>query len=377
MTSVLPTPFELVTDAPRLAAVLQALSRDRRIVLDTESNGFHRYPEQLCLIQLAIQDRLYIVDPLGIDDVGPLGQVLGDEAIEKVLHAADYDIRCLDREWGFRIRNLYDTSIAARFTGMNKLGLATVVQELLGSTPPKEKRLQRADWSLRPLSAEALEYAAGDVRYLLALRELLGERLESLGRTEWVAEECARLAEVRHTAPDMETAFLSMKGSGILDGKGLAVLKALCAFREAEALSRGVPPFRVLPDKTLLILAGDPAVDMDTVPGLSRGVLRRMGRGLHRALGEGINAQRVRRPRKPRVLPVAGEAERLQGLKAWRSNEGERLGLDPALLWPMPSLERLARAPETLEAELGAPEVRRWQGRYIAPALRAYLAQKR
>ena len=377
MTSVQPTPFELVTDAPRLASVLQALSRDRRIVLDTESDGFHRYPEQLCLIQLAIQDRLYIVDPLAIGDMGPLGQVLGDEGIEKVLHAADYDIRCLDREWGFRIRNLYDTSIAARFTGMNKLGLATVVQELLGSTPPKEKRLQRADWSLRPLSAEALEYAAGDVRYLLALRELLGERLESLGRTEWVAEECARLAEVRHTAPDMETAFLSMKGSGVLDGKGLAVLKALCAFREAEARSRGVPPFRVLADKTLLILAGDPAVDMDTVPGLSRGVLRRMGRGLHRALGEGINAPRVRRPRKARVLPVAGEAERLQGLKAWRSNEGERLGLDPALLWPMPSLERLARAPETLEAELGAPEVRRWQGRHIAPALRAYLAQKR
>ena len=376
MTSVPPTPAEVVTDAPRLAAVLQAMSGERRIALDTESNGFHRYPERLCLVQLATGHGLYIVDPLTIDDVAPLGRVLGDAAVEKIVHAADYDIRSLDRQWGFCIRNLFDTSIAARFTGMNRLGLGTIVEELLGNTMPKEKRLQRADWGLRPLSAEALEYAAGDVRYLFSLRDLLGERLESLGRTEWVAEECARLAEVRHSAPDMETAFLSMKGSGVLDDKGLAVLKALFAFREAEARRQGVPPFRVLPEKTLLVLAGDPAVDMDTVPGLTRGVLRRIGGGLHRALGEGINAPRLHRPRKPRVHPMMGEVERIKGLKEWRSKEGERLELDPSLLWPMPSLERLARAPETLDAEVNAPEVRQWQRRHIAPALGAYLAEK-
>ena len=365
----------MVADAIQLGSLLTEVSRYPRIALDTESNGFHRYPEKVCLIQVATPVGLYLIDTLAIEDLSPLGDVLADDTIEKIFHAADYDIRSLDRQWGFRVRNLYDTSIAARFTGLSRLGLGSVIQETFGIELPKEKRLQRADWSIRPLSLEALEYAASDIRHLLELREVLGQRLETLGRTEWVAEESARLAEVRHTPADPETAFLSMKGSGALDGRGLAVLKALDSFREVEARRRGVPPFRVFADKTLLTLASDPAADLDTVPGLSRGVLRRMGRGLYTALGVGVNAPRVRRPPSgPRVVPVAGEPERLKALKAWRIEEGKRLELDPSVLWPLISLERLARAPESLEAEVEATEVRDWQRRHIALYLRASAA---
>ena len=368
-------PLEMVTTAPRMAALFKELSRHGRIALDTESNGFHRYPERVCLVQLATPSGVHLIDPLVVDDMGALGEMLANEAIQKVLHAADYDIRSLDRQWGFRIRGLYDTSIAARFSGLNRLGLATVIQDVLGVVTSKDKRQQRSDWSLRPLSDRALEYAADDVRYLFDLQEVLAKRLETLGRTEWVAEECARLAEIRYSAPQVETAFLSAKGGGVLDGRGLAILKALFAFREAEARRRGRPPFRILPDSTLLFLAANPAADLAEVSGLGRGALQRIGKGLGLALRDGMRAPPVRRPKRPRETSAPREAAVLKELKACRTEEGTRLGLDPALLWPAPSLERLARTSGTLEAELNAPEVRAWQRRHLGPSLRACLAR--
>ena len=98
------------------------------------------------------------------------------ERVEKVFHSADYDVRSLDREWGFRIRGLFDTSIAAAFVGATRLGLGAVLEEFLKETVNKSRKLQRADWSLRPLSGEALDYAAADVRTSL-------EASRSPGRT--------------------------------------------------------------------------------------------------------------------------------------------------------------------------------------------------
>ena len=129
--------------------------REPVVALDTEANGYHRHPERVCLIQLATRKRLYVIDPIEIDDMAPLGPLLASRRVEKVIHGADYDIRGLDRDWGFRIANIFDSSIAARFAGMEKIGLAAALEECLGIRVEKRKRLQRADWSRRPLSDEA------------------------------------------------------------------------------------------------------------------------------------------------------------------------------------------------------------------------------
>ena len=155
-------------------------------------------------MQLASPDAVYLVDPLAVGDVGPLGELLADPAIEKVFHASGYDIRSLDRDWGFRVSNLFDTSNASAFVGSTRLGLQAVLEEHLGVRIPKSRRLQRSDWTLRPLSDESLGYAASDVLHLARLRDALAERLHRLGRTRWLREECERMERLRHSEPDRE-----------------------------------------------------------------------------------------------------------------------------------------------------------------------------
>ena len=374
LTNSLSLPVEIVSRPAQLSAVARKLVNSRAIALDTESNSFHRYPEQLCLIQIASRHNVYIIDAISLDNLAPLGDILADVSINKVIHGADYDIRSLDRHYGLHIHNLFDTSIAARFAGITQFGLAALTRDLLGITINKSKRLQRADWGRRPLSAEALEYAATDVRHLFALREILDQRLQSLGRVTWVAEECARIEEVRYTAPNLETSYLSIKGAKDLDGCGLAILQSLFLFREEEARRQHRPPFFVLPNATLIFLATNPEAAFSDVPGLGQTGLKRFGSGLRQALRNGIDAPPINRPHPIKVKRASKEQlQRLKRLKDWRTRLGSNLSLDPSLLWPLNSLERLARAPDTLSAELISDGIRNWQRDVVASSLQACL----
>ncbi len=376
LTSSLPLPVEIVSRPAQLGVAAREMAGSHTIALDTESNSFHHYPEQLCLIQIASRHKVYIIDTIALYDLAPLRDVLADVSIKKVVHAADYDIRSLDRHCGLHIHNLFDTSIAARFTGIAQLGLAALTRDLLGITINKSKRLQRADWGRRPLSAEALEYAATDVRHLFALREVLDQRLRTLGRAAWVAEECARIEEIRYTAPNLETAYLSVKGAKDLDGRGLVVLQSLFLFREEEARRQHRPPFFILPDATLIFLATSPEAALSEIPGLGQTGLKRFGQGLQQALHNGITAPPIHRPHPIKAVRAGEEqAQRLSRLKEWRTSLGSSLSLAPSLLWPLPSLQRLAKAPDTLSVEFTSDNIRHWQHDVVASSLQACLSQ--
>ena len=373
---------ETITAAARLQAVVESASTQPRVAVDLESNGFHRYPERVCLVQIAVGDAVYFVDPLSVEDVSPLGRLLADTTVEKVFHSADYDIRSLDRDWGFRVRGLFDTSIAAAFTGAERLGLAAVLKEHLDVDVPKSKKLQRADWTLRPLTDEMLHYAAEDVLHLARLRTVLRGKLDKLGRAVWVEEETERLAAVRHSPPDPEWGFLSVKGSRDLDGRGLAVLRALHGFRENEAVRRDRPPFKIFSDAVMVALAAEPSSDLARVKSLGPYGRSPRSSGLRRAIREGLAAPSVKRPRpprsgKPRPSKEDREAasKRLRLLKQWRLEHSTRLKLDPGLLWPAASLERLSLRPGEFQDELESAEVRRWQRRELGDSLRAFVAR--
>jgi len=374
VTVSLPLPVEIVIQSAQLDVAMQGMVGSLAIALDTESNSLHHYPEQLCLIQIATRNRVHVIDTISLKDLTPLKKVLVDDSIMKVVHGADYDIRSLDRHYGFRIRNLYDTNIAARFAGITQVALAALVKDLLGVSIHKSKRLQLADWGRRPLSDEALDYAANDVRHLLALQETLDQRLQSLGRTAWVAEECARLEEVRYTPLDLETAYLSVKGAKNLDGRGFAILRSLFLFREEEARRQHRPPFFVMPDIALISLATTPTIALSEVPGLVQAGLQRFGRGLQQALHEGLAAPPIQSPPPISAERVSPEQiQRLSRLKVWRASLAAALSLDPSLLWPTTSLERLAKAPDTLGVEFTSANIRRWQHDHFASSLHAYL----
>ena len=371
--------YEVIADEAGFGRAMSEISRARRIGLDLESNGFFRYPEQVCLIQISTPRDVFVIDPLALEDMKPLGDVLAKKRIETVLHAGSHDVLSLHRDWDMRIENLFDTNIAAAFVGMSRLGLANVLEEELGVDIPKEKRIQRSDWSNRPLSQKALDYAANDVRYLHELRDNLGKKLRKLGREDWVKEECQRLSRMRYEPPDPEMAVFNVKGWRSLDDRGLAILKSLVEYREDHAVRMGRPHFRVIPDMALVTLADKPNSDLRRVRGLGNFARGSHARGIRKAIAEGESAKPPKRPvqpGQPRIPRGQREAisRRLATLKQWRIAKGKELSLDPALLWPMRSLQRIAREPDRLESEMQDSEVRRWQRKEFGKLLRRALA---
>lgn len=356
--------------------------RESCVALDIESNGFHRYPERVCLVQLATGGDTFLIDPLAFENIAPLGELMASSSVEKLFHAASHDIRSLDRDWQFQVTPLFDTSIAAAFVGHRSLGLAALLKECLGVDIPKSKRLQRADWTNRPISAELQEYAAADVCHLHRLASILRERLDELGRTEWVREECERLASVKYVPPDVDAAFLTVKGSRDLDGRALAVLRSLHAFRERESRNRDRPPFKIFSDAAMITLAANQDCDLSEVKGLGTYAYGRRASGVRKAIRHGLNAEPVRRPRNKREdRPRLGAAERkaarerLRLLKQWRLDLALTLNLDPGLLWPARSLERISADPCRVESELHDSSVRRWQRREFSASLSEFVAR--
>jgi ribonuclease D len=362
---------EIISQPAQLDTLVRDIAESKAIAVDTESNSLHHYPEQLCLIQVATLHKIYIIDMISLREIGSFEKVLRDDSITKVIHGADYDVRCLDRHYGCHIQSLYDTSIAARFAGITNFGLADLIKDLLGETILKSERLQHADWGQRPLSSEAMEYAAADVHHLFALWDILEQRLRDLGRTAWVAEECSRLEQVRYTEPNLETACFSVKGAQNLDGAGLAILKSLLIFRDEEARRQRRPPFFVIPNVALIFLAANPEADMSEVPGLGPIGLQRYGRSLQQALRHGLKEQPISRP--PVETISQAQVRRLSRLKAWRESLGVALSLDPSLLWPTTSLERLARVPDSLNVEMTSANIRNWQRDQFGASLNAYI----
>ena len=361
----MPQDFELIDDDSSFSETIERIRGEPVVGLDLESNGFFRYPERICLVQISVPGGVFLIDPLTVGDVAPLGEMLADERVETVLHAGSHDVVSLDRDWEFRIGRLFDTSIAAAFAGLSRIGLASTLSEVLGVDILKEKKLQRSDWSRRPLSGDALAYAANDVLHILDLRSALGQTIHRLGRMEWVMEECSRLAGTRYVPSDPDMAVFNVKGWRKLDDRGLAILDALVDYREFHAVRMGRPHFRVIPDMALIAVAAEPDADLSGVRGLGRFGRGRLAGRLRAAIAKGKSATPPSRPTSSgRRVSRAERKEadgRLTKLKQWRAKHGKRLSLDPALLWPTRSLQRIARAPDDIDAEMNGPDVRDWQ----------------
>ena len=274
----------LVSDEPGLRELVARLHDEPVLAFDTESNSFHAYRERICLLQVSSRARDWIVDPLAIHP-GPLGQLLCDGRVT-VLHGADYDVRCLRREWGWRLPSLFDTMAAARRVGRTGLGLSALVEQQFGVK--LSKAFQRADWGRRPLTSDLLGYAALDTHYLLPIYDALSAELSARGATGEARREFDRIAaaEFRERAFDPE-GWRRLKGARDLDGPGRTILRALWIAREERARADDRPPFKVLAEQAMLELARRrPATDADLarIPGVTPSVLRRMGPALRAAI---------------------------------------------------------------------------------------------
>ena len=363
-----------------LEDLIKSLSDQDQLALDIESNGFHHYSEKVCLIQLATVDAIYIVDPLSSADMNLLSPILFDESLQKIIHSADYDVRSLKRDWSFCINNLFDTSIAAAFIGSPKRGLNSVLMEYLKIPLDKDKKMQRADWSIRPLTTDLLKYASDDVRYLIELQSILSSKLNKLRRLDWVQEESVRVAQVEFTNGNSKRGFLSVKGSVKLSESSLAILKSLYEFREKEAIRKDVPLFRIFSDQIMVQLASCNSVQISHINELGPYSRLPASKKLQNAIDVARKSPPISRPQNEHVTKSniteaqrIKSRQRLQLLKNWRDEHAHRLNLDSGLLWPLISLGRLSRDPREFEEEIQSQQVRKWQIHELGDSLRKLL----
>jgi len=313
--------------------------------LDTEADSMHSYFHKVCLIQVTAAGRHLVIDPLALEpsNLAPLWKVVGDPSTPVLMHGADYDVRILDRDYGARVRGLQDTQIMAQFLGEEKTGLAALLDKELDVR--LDKRYQRADWGRRPLKAAQLAYAAADTAYLGDLTGRLRSRLEELGRWGWAEEEFRSLEGVRHAAvaPD-PVAFERLKGARALRGADRDRLYSLHRWRDREARALDVPPFKILGNRQLMLLAQEPPADLGElgkIEGIGPRAVRRWGRELLRRLDRPQRApERVPIPRAVKVEPVV--RQRIKRLLGARDAKSLELGLQGGLLCPRGCLDAVA-----------------------------------
>lgn len=357
----------LIADRSAFEALVANWRGEPIVGMDTEAASFHRFRDRVYLLQLSTPDQTVIVDPVGTGGLEPLRSWFDQGATQFIFHDADYDLRLMHREAGLRVRDLFDTRVAAQFLNLPGIGLGAILESRFGIQT--DKRFQRADWSARPLTPDMLTYAATDTHYLPDLRIAFLDELAAIGRLGWVEEECRLLTAVEWAAQEPpEQTFLKIKGARDLNPRGLAVLRELHVWREgvAEHLDRAL--FRVLGNEVLLALAGEPPRDLkglERVRGIGPDNAARRGPEILEAVGRGLavpDADLPSFPRHPRYRPDPAFEVRVERLKTWRAALSTRINLPPGLLAPNATLDGVARmVPTSPEELLAVPGIRRWQ----------------
>ena len=358
--------FEYLDTVADVEKFTSEIAATREIALDTEGASFHRFVDRVYLLQLSTRNRHAVIDPLPIGAPPGLGALLEDPSVEVVFHDADYDLRLLQQDYGWHVRTIFDTRIAAQLLGYTAFGLAALLERFFDVK--LDKKHQRADWSMRPLTRDMLDYAAQDTRYLLQLRDHMAAELERSGRTAWAREEFALLEGTRWLDEEPGMSYLRMKGARDLSRRELAVLRELVPWRDAVAGALDRATFRVLGNEQLLEIARvQPRTKeaLGKIKGMPRAILEQRGADLLDAVARALAVSDADLPKYPRAARWDRDPEfdaRVSALKTARDAAAKRLSLDPGVLCSRDRLEAVARKnPSTVEELAEVPELRRWQ----------------
>ncbi len=295
-----PTATYLDTDAA-VERWLASIRKSAILALDTEGASFHRFVDRIYLLQLSTRDHHAIIDPLPIAAPAALGEIVQDPKVEIVFHDADYDLRLLRQDYGWQIRNIFDTRIAAQLLGIKAFGLAALLERSFGLK--LDKKHQRADWSMRPLTADMLDYAAQDTMHLLGLRDILHDELQAKERLSWAKEEFGRLEAIAWAAEDPSNAFLKVKGARDLTRRELAIFRELVIWRDATALKMDRATFRVVSNEVLFDTVRQAPTSKDVlarIKGMPRGILERTADEILAAIARGQAVPEADLPRFPK-----------------------------------------------------------------------------
>jgi ribonuclease D len=368
-----PSP-RLISSTEALEALAEGFAGEAVLGLDTEFVRTRTYYARLGLIQVAdASGGVWLLDAVEIPSLAPLEPILCGDRHERVLHSCGEDLGAFLHHFGMLPASIFDTQIAASLVGLGfSLSYQALVGQVLGESLAKEET--RSDWTARPLTEAQLEYAARDVAYLLPLHQHLLSRLRALGRESWAREEFARLLDPARYEVEPGEAYRRVKGAGALDRRGLAVLQALCEWREEEARRTDLARPFVVRDEALLEVARRrprrPADlrEIETLPPRER---RRHGRALLEAVDRATRVPERELPRQaPRAPRVERASELVKGLQALVADRARELGVAPEMLAHKRMLERLVREVAGRGSRELPPELEGWRREVVGlPAL--------
>ena len=351
---------------PEVDRFLTDISNVKELALDTEGASFHRFLDRIYLLQISTREQSAIIDPLPIGSPAKLGQLLESKNVEVVFHDADYDLRLLHQDYGWHATNIFDTRVASQLLGIKSFGLAALLDQFFDVK--LDKKHQRADWSMRPLTPDMLQYAAQDTRYLLQLKDHMKGELKRRGRMHWAEEEFARLEGTRWEAEEGMEGFLRIKGARDLTRRELAVLREVANWRDTVAAQLDRATFRVMGNEVLLELARrapKSASELGAIKGMPKGMIERAGADVVAAIRRGMEAPEAELPKFPKGQRWNKDHdfdERVGRLKSVRDAAATRLELDPGVLCSRERLENVARSGAKAVQDLAAvPDLRRWQ----------------
>ncbi|HEY9793460.1 MAG TPA: ribonuclease D [Candidatus Obscuribacterales bacterium] len=293
----------LITTKSDLEHICNLIDESGRFGMDLEFIPERTYTAELCLVQIATNDEVFLIDPLALPDLTPIWQRIANPDLLKVLHAGDQDLDLMFTASRLLPQNVMDTQIAAGFIGFGyPVGYGKLLQQLLNISISKTESY--TDWTHRPLSKSQIEYAIDDVRHLLPMYDRLVERLQSMNRAEWVKEECKKYSELEYYNRDRTNDFFRVKGANTLNRRGLAVLRELTGWRHGEAHRINKPLKSILQDGILLEFARRPPkdlADIQRIRGVRPDQARQYGAGLLKAVKEGLAVADEELPRWPQT----------------------------------------------------------------------------
>ncbi len=299
--------FDFIDDSDELGRTCADIAHDRVCAIDTEFVRESTYYPELALIQLASESRLACVDPLALDDLAPLAALLADASVIKVFHSPSQDLEILYQKFGAVPAPVFDTQLAAAVLGYShQVSYADLVRDVLGVS--LDKKHTRANWTRRPLSADELDYAMDDVRYLLPLYAEMHARLDAGGRLAWIEKDLAEFERAENYSVDFDQLWPRLKGVQKLKGEKLWIASELCRWREQVAQRQNRPRRWIVKDEALVEIARrkpDAAAELAQVPDLPDKTVKRYGDELLRIVRSAARIDPQDYPRHDKTLRLS------------------------------------------------------------------------
>lgn len=362
-----PPPYQLLDQPGSLTPLLRAIERVSEVALDTEADNMYHYRTRVCLLQFLVDGEVYLVDVLAPGlALEPLWKILAKKHL--IMHGSDFDLRLLHDLCRFKPHSLFDTMLAAQLLGLQRIGLASLLDQHFGVQLDKDG--QKANWSKRPLTPKLLNYAALDVWHLPALRDILARELKRLNRQGWLDQQCRAQIEagVGGFSPATENDW-RIGRSERLRGPGLSVLHAVWHWRESQAQRLDTPPFKVCGNAVLLKLAEAAEGGQSEATILASVHLGKRHDRIFPSLAAAVRAGLARDPKSlPRrpgrdpshVSLTQTEIALQERIRADRDRVAKRLEIDPTLIANRSQLAQIARSPRKI-ADIVLP----WQAELL------------